>query len=163
MRAAFVEYCGPPPGAHPGDGFVTAATPTGAPWNVGAGVVLRVPPARRQACLDALLVAVAAFDEAAEQAGGLESLEDAVVDGFCANAEALATVCEFARLDNSECARRAEARGAVLRKARAFNRRGSTIALQAAGLLPPTPGGGEGRGGRAGAAAAGRFDVEDEN
>ena len=137
VKAALTEFCD-----------LDTFTPTNSEWHVSTMNLTRVPARRRAALVESLTLAVAAFDTLVQEeeegnddddvvSGG--TIEESVVDGYCLNCTLLATLAEFARLEDGECVKRAREREGQLKKVREFNRRGSTIALQAAGLIPPTP------------------------
>ena len=137
VKAALTEFCD-----------LDMFTPTNTEWHVSTMDLTRVPARRRAALVESLTLAVAAFDTLVQEeeegnddddavSGG--TIEESVVDGYCLNCTLLATLAEFARLEDGECVKRAREREGQLKKVREFNRRGSTIALQAAGLIPPTP------------------------
>jgi hypothetical protein len=125
-KAALTEFC-----------RLDTFTKTASEWNVTLVDVVEVPQRRRAALVESLTLAVAAFDTLLEDD---DSIEESVVDGFCLNCTLLATLAEFARLDDGECMIRAREREGFKAKVRAFDRRGSTVSLRAAGLIPSTPG-----------------------
>ena len=125
-KAALIEFC-----------ELDTFTATSSDWNVSLVNVCRVPKRRRSALANSLTLAVAAFDSIDQiDIDETEStIEDAVVDGFCLNCTLLATLCEFSKIDDAECLKRAKQREGFNKKKRNFDRRGSTVALRAAGLL----------------------------
>jgi hypothetical protein len=127
VKATLTEFCG-----------LDTFTKTNTAWNVPLTTLVKVPRRRRKTMVDSLTLAVAAFDTMVREDEELQ-IEESVVDGFCLNCSLLATLSEFAFLSNDECTKRASERENHKIMVRTFDRRGSTIALQAAGLIPETP------------------------
>jgi len=95
---------------------------------------------KRIALSESLMFAVAAYDTlVASSPPSSSSVEDSidsnVSESYRNNATLFAALAEFAYLDDQECERRATLRDGGEKQMSTFKRRGSTIALQAAGLL----------------------------
>ena len=87
-----------------------------------------------------LMSAVAAYDmliasSPASSCSVEDSIDSNVSESYRNNATLFSALVEFANLDDQECVRRAELRDGGEKQMSMFKRRGSTIALQAAGLL----------------------------
>ena len=129
IKAALTEFC-----------HLDTFTKTNSEWNVSLVDLVGVPKRRRGTLVNSLTLAVAAFDTLIPEDDSDECpIEESVVDGFCLNCRLLATLAEFSHLQDDECRKRAHEREGHKQKVREFDRRGSTIALQAAGLIPQTP------------------------
>ena len=135
IKAALVEFC-----------QLDTFTKTSSEWNISLVALVQVPKRRRLTLVESLTLAVAAFDTLVED-DEEDAIENAVVDGFCLNCTLLATLAEFARLEDDECLKRAREREGFKKTVREFDRRGSTISMQAAGLIPTTPSRRQGGGG----------------
>ena len=139
-KQIFIQFCSL-------DRFVQ----TSSRWNVTLVQLVNVPQKNRLIVLEHLVLAVAAYDTLLSSTDGTSTSSDTsndtienqinskTSDGYKSNCVLLAALAEFATLNDEECLERANQREEAEKKVDQFERRGSTIALQAIGLLNKTP------------------------